>query len=226
MKLKKIGIIGAGVMGTGVAQNLAQTDHEVVLIDISEEILQKSMDRMQQNIRFSMMMNPDLRKIGMDEIIARVRTTTDYDLLHDVDFVVENVNENWEIKKEVYLKIDDICPKETVFAVNTSAVPITKVGALTQRPDKVIGMHFMNPVPLKPTVETIKGYHTSEKTIEIAREFLAGMGKKCILVQDLPGFVSNRISHLFMNEAIWVVQDQVATAEEVMRSLSSVTITN
>lgn len=202
-------------MGTGVSQTLAQTGHDVVLVDISEDALEKSIANTRQSIRLSMMMNPKYRDLDIDEVIARIQRTTDYNALSDVDFVVENINENWELKKAVYLKIDQICPKNSVFAANTSAVSITKIGALTNRPDKIIGMHFMNPVPLKPTVETIKGFHTSDETIETAKQFLEGMDKQCILVNDLPGFVSNRISHLFMNEAVWVVQDQVANAQDV-----------
>ena len=215
MNLQKIGVIGAGIMGTGVSQNLAQTGHEVVLVDVSTKILEESIKNIRQNIRLSMMINPEYRNKNIDEVVAQITPTTNYENLSDVDFIVENVNENWNIKREVYLKIDEICPLDIVFAVNTSAISITKIASLTKRVDKIIGMHFMNPVPLKSTVETIKGFHTSEKTIEISKLFLEGMKKKCILVNDLPGFVSNRISHLFMNEAIWVVQDQVASARAV-----------
>src|SRR5207237_823792 len=126
-------------------------------------------------------------------VLGRIRFSTRLEDLADVDFVVENVPEKWEIKKEIYPRIDAICPERAIFAVNTSCYSITRVGALTKRPDRVIGMHFMNPVPLKPMVEAIRGHHTSEATIETARQFLRQMGKDCILVNDMPGFVTNRI---------------------------------
>jgi 3-hydroxybutyryl-CoA dehydrogenase len=129
--------------------------------------------------------------------------------------VIENVPEKWEIKREVYPRLDALCPERTVFAVNTSCISITRVGGLTRRPERVVGMHFMNPVPLKPMVEVIRGYHTSEETLDTARRLLRQMGKDGIVVNDLPGFVSNRILMLTVNEAIFVLQDGVATAEQV-----------
>ncbi len=215
MKLQKIGVVGAGVMGSGISQSLAQTNHDVVLIDVTQEKLDKSIENIRQSIRFSMMLNSDFRNMDVDDVIGKITTTTCYEQLNDVDFLIENVTENWDIKKDVYLKIDKICPEKTVFAVNTSAVSITKIASLTNRKEKIIGMHFMNPVPLRKTIEMIVGYHTSESTIEIAKLLLDGIGKKGILVKDFPGFVSNRVSHLFMNEAIWVIQDQVANAHDI-----------
>jgi 3-hydroxybutyryl-CoA dehydrogenase len=124
--------------------------------------------------------------------------------------VIENVTEDWEVKRGFYRTLDQICRSDAIFAANTSCIPITKIAALTRRPDKVIGIHFMNPVFMKPVVETIRSYHASEETIATTREFLRSTGKDCILINDLPGFVSNRLSHLLMNEAAYVVQDQVA----------------
>ena len=145
-------------------------------------------------------------------VLGRIHFTTLLEDLADVDFLVENVPEKWEIKSRIYPRIDAICPEHAVFAVNTSCYSITRVGALTKRPDRVIGMHFMNPVPMKPMVEVIRGHHTSEATIAIGRQFLQQIGKDCILVNDSPGFVSNRVLMLTINEAIYVVQDGVATA--------------
>ena len=215
MKQKKVGIIGAGVMGTGVAQCFAQKGYSVILIDLSAETLGKAKENIFRNIRFQTLLNKDIKPEDPDVVIAQIRFTTDYELLRDVDFVIENVPEVWEIKKGVYHKIDSICPEHCIFLVNTSCIPITKISSLTKRPTKVVGVHFMNPVPLKKTVETIKGYHTSEETTKIVEELLGDIGKECIIVNDLPGFVSNRLSHLLMNEAAFVVQDEVATAEDV-----------
>lgn len=213
--MKAIGVIGAGVMGMGVAQNLAQSGYAVILIDISEDILKNATEKIRKDMRLQAMFSKNKEQIDIETALSHIVCSTDYQLLKDVEFVIENVPEKWDIKKEVYKKIDLICPEHTIFLVNTSCISITKVGALTNRKEKVIGTHFMNPVPLKNTIETIRGYHTSEETIEATRELLRGMGKGCILVNDYPGFVSNRISHLFMNEAAFVVQDQVASPEEV-----------
>jgi 3-hydroxybutyryl-CoA dehydrogenase len=134
-----------------------------------------------------------------------------------VGFVIENVTEKWEIKQKVYVQLDAICPKPCIFAANTSAIPITRLASVTRRAPKVIGMHFMNPVPLKPMVEVIRGVHTSDETVETAKNFLAQMGKECIIVNDSPGFVSNRVLMLAINEAIYLLQEQVASAEDVDR---------
>lgn len=215
MEIKTVGVIGAGVMGVGLGQNLAQTGHKAILVDISGEVLDRAREEIKKGLRFQGMFQKGAKKESSDEVLGRIRFTTNLEELDEADFVVENVPEKWEIKSKIYPRIDAICPERAVFAVNTSCFSITRVGALTKRPDRVIGMHFMNPVPLKPMVEAIRGYHTSEETIATARQFLSQMGKDCILVNDLPGFVSNRILMLTINEAVFVLQDGVATAEQV-----------
>jgi 3-hydroxybutyryl-CoA dehydrogenase len=216
MNIQVVGVVGAGVMGVGVAQNLAQTGHQVILVDISEEILDKAKQEIRNNIRFQSFFNKSDNP-PPDSILSKIKFSTNYNYLENADFIVENVTEKWYIKKEVYLILDSICPVDSVLAANTSAIPITRIASVTKRPDKVIGMHFMNPVPMKPMVETIRGYHTSDKTIEIAKQFLAQMGKECIIVNDSPGFVSNRVLMLTINEAVFLLQDQVASAEDVDR---------
>ncbi|HEX6289935.1 MAG TPA: 3-hydroxyacyl-CoA dehydrogenase family protein [Herpetosiphonaceae bacterium] len=211
----KVGVIGAGVMGTGVAQNLAQTNHDVVLIDVSEQILERAQAAIRNGLRLHRMLNRQADQPRIDEMLARIALSTDLDLLHDVDFVIENVVEKWEVKNVVYQRIDPICPPHCVFAANTSAISITRIAALTTRPRQVLGMHFMNPVPMKPMVEVIRAFHTSDETLEIAQRLLAAMGKQGIVVNDMPGFVSNRVLMLTINEAIFLVQDQVASAEDV-----------
>jgi 3-hydroxybutyryl-CoA dehydrogenase len=215
MEIKKVGVIGAGVMGAGVGQSLAQNGMEAVLVDVSDEILERARGEIRKNLRFQGMFQKGAKKEDSAAVLGRIRFTTLLEELGDVDFVVENVPEKWEIKSQIYPRIDAICPQRAVFAVNTSCYSITRVGALTRRPDRVIGMHFMNPVPLKPMVEAIRGHHTSEATIATARQFLSQMGKDCILVNDMPGFVSNRVLMLTINEAVFVLQDGVATAEQV-----------
>ena len=217
MEFKKVGVIGAGVMGTGVAQNLADTQHEVVLLDLSEELLEQAMANIRQSIRMTGFFQKKKDGESADVILGRIQTTTKFEDLGDVDYVIENVTENWDIKEKVYRQMDPICPEHCVFGVNTSAISITRVGSVTSRPDRVVGMHFMNPVPLKPTVEVIRGHHTSEETLRKAKTILAEMGKEGIVVNDMPGFVSNRVLMLTINEAVFLVQDGVAPAEDVDR---------
>ncbi|MBT4503451.1 MAG: NAD-binding protein [Gemmatimonadetes bacterium] len=213
MEIQTVGVIGAGVMGTGVAQNLAQTGHSVILIDISADILERAEEEIRNNIRLQSLFNKGAKIPG--DAIEKITFTTDYQLLKNADFVVENVVEKWDVKEDVYARIDAICPDRCVFAANTSAISITRIASATQRADKVVGMHFMNPVPMKKTVEVIRGYHSSDATMEIAQQFLTQMGKEGIVVNDSPGFVSNRVLMLTVNEAIFLVQDQVSSAQDI-----------
>lgn len=216
-ELKNIGVIGAGIMGTGVALNLAQTGHKVVLIDISPEILDSSAKKIIESARMQMLFSKVEDSPDPAQLLENITFTTDYDLLERVDFVIENVTEKWSLKEKVYPKLDMICRKEVIFAANTSTIPIERIASLTGRAPQIIGMHFMNPVPMKPAVEVIRGRRTSEETIGRAKLFLLQMGKEAIVVNDAPGFVSNRVLMLTINEAACVLQEQVSTAEDVDR---------
>lgn len=216
LEFPKVGVIGAGVMGVGVAQSLAQTGHEVVLVDLSEQALERAQLELRSGVRTFMMLNRGV-EVDLAAIRARIEFTTDDERLAEVDFVVENVTEKWEVKREVYARVEQLCRPEVVFAANTSAISITKIASATQRPSQVVGMHFMNPVPLKPMVETIRGFHSSEETIDKARRLLAEMGKQAVLVEDWPGFVSNRVLMLMINEAAFLVQDKVASPVDIDR---------
>ncbi len=211
--MKTVGVIGAGVMGIGVAHNVARAGLRVVLVDLSAETLERAREEIYRNMRMEGFFRKDLEEPEVS--MGRIACTTDYGALADVDYVVENVREDWATKREVFRQLDQVCPADTILASNTSCISITKIAGVTRRQDRVIGIHFMNPVPLKPVVEVIRGYHTSNETVEETQGFLRRLGKDCIVVNDLPGFVSNRISHLFMNEAAYVVQDQVASPESV-----------
>jgi len=217
MKLETIGVVGAGVMGVGVAQNLAQSNFRVRLVDVTDEKLASAKQQIRQNARFQNMLKKGNGGLSTDAILDNITFSTDYEILSDVDFVIENVTEKWPIKSEVYKIIDPICPQHAVFAANTSAISITRIGSATKRPEKVLGMHFMNPVPMKKVVEVIRGYHTTNNTINTAKILLSQMGKECVVVNDSPGFVSNRVLMLTVNEAVFLVQDQVAEPEEVDR---------
>ncbi|MEO8971480.1 MAG: 3-hydroxyacyl-CoA dehydrogenase family protein [Ktedonobacteraceae bacterium] len=215
MSRQIVGVVGAGVMGVGVAHSLAQAGHRVILLDLSDDILKHAQEEISKNLRMERMFSKSKGPESIDTVVERIAFTTDYAPFADADFVIENVTENWEIKKKVHAQLDAIAPAHAVFAANTSAISITRIGSVTKRPTQVLGMHFMNPVPMKPVVEVIRGYHTSEETIATAQALLASMNKEGIVVKDMPGFVSNRVLMLTVNEAIFLVQDQVATAAEV-----------
>lgn len=208
-----IGVVGAGVMGVGVAQNLAQTGHDVVLVDKDEEILAAARATIWRNARMSRLMGGPA--LDPDDVLSRITTAVGAEAVAKADVVIENVTENWDVKRSVYETMDAVCGPDTVFVVNTSAIPITKVAAVTGRPGKVVGVHFMNPVPAKPACELIPGFHTTAETVERVRDLLSAMGKKAIDVKDACGFVSNRVLMLTVNEAAFLVHEGVATAESV-----------
>ncbi|MBB4683793.1 3-hydroxyacyl-CoA dehydrogenase family protein [Amycolatopsis jiangsuensis] len=214
-----VGVVGAGVMGTGVAQNLATSGHDVVLVDVDPGTLADARDRIELECRMSRMLGgPDL---DAEAVLARITTGTELELLAEAGVVIENITESWDLKARLYPKLDEACKEGTVFVANTSAIPITRLAGLTARPDKVMGVHFMNPVPMKPACEFIPGYHTSESTKDLVRELLVSMGKKPIPVNDASGFVSNRVLMLTVNEAAFLVHEGVAdaaTVDEVFRS--------
>jgi 3-hydroxybutyryl-CoA dehydrogenase len=208
-----IGVMGAGVMGVGVAQNLAQTGHDVVLVDKDEAIVAQALATIRNNCRMSRLMGGPA--LDADEVISRITIGVGADAMSKADVVIENVTENWDIKREVYEALDAACKPGAIFIVNTSAIPITKVAAVTGRPERVVGVHFMNPVPAKPAVELIPGFHTAPATLEATRALLTAMGKKSIEVKDACGFISNRVLMLTVNEAAYLVYEGVADAESV-----------
>ncbi|OOG41641.1 3-hydroxyacyl-CoA dehydrogenase NAD-binding domain-containing protein [Rhodanobacter sp. C05] len=213
--LNVIGVVGAGVMGRGLAQDLAQHGHKVLLIDTGKDILDDAVRSIRQNIRAQLLMGKKNGGKSADEILSAVVTSTDLAVLEEADFVVENATENFDIKKGIYRQIDQICRPQTVFAANTSAISITRIGSLTKRPDRILGMHFMNPVPMKKTVEVIRGHHTTTETIDTAIKFLSQFGKEGVIVRDSPGFVSNRVLMLTVNEAAFLVHDRVAPPSDI-----------
>lgn len=211
-----VGVIGAGVMGRGLSQDLARHGYQVLLMDIEQTILDDAKSSIRNSIRGEKLRGTWTGP-GVDEVLSRIDVTCDLASFGNVDFVIENSTEKWDIKKTIYPVIDRVCRSEVCFAVNTSAISITRIGGLTSRPDRVLGTHFMNPVPMKSTVEMIRGFHTSDATLEAAKVLLSGFGKKAVVVQDEPGFVSNRVLMLTINEAIFLVQDRVASAGDVDR---------
>jgi 3-hydroxybutyryl-CoA dehydrogenase len=215
MELRRIGVLGAGNIGIGVVTDLVLHGLSSVVVDISEEILKRAQTEVLNNIRFVPLLSKTLPRITRDEALQRMTLTTHLEDVASCDFVIENVTENWEIKKLVYEHLEQMVPSEVCFGANTSCISITRIGSATKRPANVIGLHFMNPVHLVPTVEVIRGFHTSDRAVDTLLQLFSRLDKEAIIVEDLPGFVSNRISHLFMNEAAFVLQDNVATAEKI-----------
>jgi 3-hydroxybutyryl-CoA dehydrogenase len=209
-----IGVVGAGVMGAGVAQVLAQAGYSTILIDLEEGLLAQARQSIRNALRLATMLDR-AKAADPDKLLDRIRCTTDLAALAEADFVIENVTEKREIKEPLYARLDAVCAPACVFAANTSVISITRLGGVTQRPDRVLGIHFMNPVAMKPTVEMIRGFHTSEHSLATAAALLQRMGKKAITVQDAPGFVSNRVLMLTVNEAAFVVAEGTADAASV-----------
>ena len=215
MLFKNVGVIGAGNIGLGVATDLVLHGINTVLVDISSDQLEKAKSEILQNIRFAPLLLKNSPKVSKEEVLERLKLSTDINDLSGCDFIIENVTEDWNIKEKVYRQLDEIISPDVCIGCNTSCISITKVGSVTNRPDKIVGIHLMNPVHLKPTVEVIRGFHTSEETLNKLDVLFKQLNKNSILVNDMPGFVSNRISHLFMNEAVFVLQDQVASAKDI-----------
>jgi 3-hydroxybutyryl-CoA dehydrogenase len=215
MSLQRIGVLGAGNIGIGVVTDLVLHGLSAVVVDVSDEILQCAQVKVLNNVRTAPLLSKSLPRVTKDDAMQRMVWTTRLEDVASCDFIVENVTEDWALKKTVYRQLDQIAPAGVCFGVNTSCISITQVAGVTTRPANVVGVHFMNPVHLMPTVEVIRGYHTSDQTLDTLLGLLASLKKEGVVVEDLPGFVSNRISHLFMNEAAFVLQDGVTTAANI-----------
>jgi len=215
MDLKRIGVLGAGNIGIGVVTDLVLHGLSAVVVDVSDELLQCAQAKVLNNVRTAPLLSKSLPRVTRDEAVQRMVWTTRLEDVASCDFIVENVTEDWALKQAVYRQLDRIAPPEVCFGVNTSCISITRIAGVTTRPANVVGVHFMNPVHLMPTVEVIRGYHTSDRTLDALLALLAALKKEGVVVEDLPGFVSNRISHLFMNEAAFVLQDGVTTAANI-----------
>lgn len=214
MPVQKVAVVGTGVMGVGVAQVLAQTGHDVVAVDQSQQALDRASAQVAAALRFARLFQKGALS-PQAQVLARIQWTRDLQCLANVDYVIENTTEKFDAKCKVFSDLDRICPAPCVIAANTSAIPIAKLGAATRRPDRVIGIHFMNPVPFKPTVELIPGPETSAQTVQTTQALLTRMGKTWVMVRDSPGFVSNRVLMLTLNEAIELLRDNVASASDI-----------
>jgi len=210
-----IGVVGAGTMGKGVAERFASYGHRVILYDIDGDVRNRALSEIERNIRLQSMFN---RKGAMPDIkttMGNIEVAGTYQDLSEADFIIENVREDMEVKAQVYENLDKICAPDCIYMANTSCISITRLGAGTYRASSVIGVHFMNPVPMKHFVEIIRGHHTSIETIERVCELLKGVGMEWEIIKDSPGFVSNRLSHLFMNEAAFLVYEGIAEPHQI-----------
>lgn len=213
--MRKIGIVGAGTMGRGVAEVFASNCYEVILVDCSDTALNQAKKEIYNIMRFRYLRKKNREGITLEQATEYIVYTNDINKLQDVEYVIENTNEEIDKKEDSFRKLDQVCKKDVIIAANTSCISITKLGSKTERADHILGIHFMNPVGDIDAVEVIKGYHTSDETLEKSIELLKDVGKEAIVINDFPGFVSNRISHLMMNEAANIVQDGVASAKDV-----------
>lgn len=214
MSVKKIGVIGAGQMGHGIALVSAQAGYTVMLRDIKKEYVEKGLNRIEKFLSKSVDKGK-MKEKDKKKIIDNITGTTELTDLKDADLIIEAIFENVDVKKDLFKELDNICKKETYFASNTSTIPITDLASATNRPEKFIGMHFMNPVPLMKLVEVIRGLRTSDETANLVHELSEKMGKTPIEVNDGPGFVSNRLLMPMINEAVFCLQNNIGTAENI-----------
>jgi len=213
MAIKKIGVVGAGTMGTGIAQVAAASGFEVVLNDVADDLIQRSLKIVDKSL--AKLSEKGKIEEDKDKIISRIKTTTQLADIKDVDFAVEAVFEDFEVKKKLLGELDKILDPSVILTTNTSSISITRLAALTSRPDKFMGMHFMNPVPLMTLVELIKGIATSKETFDEVKSLTEKMGKVPVEANDFPGFISNRILLPMINEAVYALMEGVGTAEAI-----------
>ncbi len=215
MMIKNIVVIGAGTMGNGIAHIFAMKGFKVALVDLSQEVLDKALGTISKNL--DRMVDKD--RITLDDkvqTLLNINALTDLETAcKDADLVVEAATENLDLKLKIFEKLDALAPENTILATNTSSISITKIAAITNRPEKVIGMHFMNPVPIMKLVEVIRGYATNDKVCERVMEMSKTLGKTPVEVNDYPGFVANRILMPMINEAIYTLYEGVAGVPEI-----------
>jgi 3-hydroxybutyryl-CoA dehydrogenase len=212
--IKNVTVIGAGTMGNGIAQVCASSGYDVKIIDLNQQLL----DKAKQNIDGSLARLVKKEKISESDkadILKRIDTSTDLNSAKDSQIVIEAVTENLNVKTDIFKQLESVCSSDTIFASNTSSLPITQLASVTERPDKFIGMHFMNPVPIMKLVELIRGIATSDETTKLTKELAAKLGKTAVEVNDYPGFIANRILLPMINEAIHAHMEGVAEVQAI-----------
>ena len=215
MAIKKVCVVGSGTMGSGIAQVSAQVGYETTIVDIKQEFLDRGMNMIKSSLS-KFVQKERIKQEDMNRALARLRTSVDMEnAAKDADYVIEAVFEKAEIKLPIFGQLEEICPKDTILASNTSGIPVSLLASATRRPDKVIGTHFMNPVPLMKGVEIVKTLLTSDETLRASLDFVKSLGKETVVVKDSPGFVTNRIITLVMNEAAKLLEENLASIEDI-----------
>ncbi|NLZ28741.1 MAG: 3-hydroxybutyryl-CoA dehydrogenase [Firmicutes bacterium] len=214
MQIKNVFVIGAGQMGSGIAQVSSQAGYRVCMHDVADVPLKHGMDNIARSLD-RLLSKGKITEKEREKIISRIDTSSSLERAGNADYVIEAATENLEIKSKIFSRLDGICPPHTILATNTSSLPITEIAASTNRPEKTIGMHFMNPVPVMKLVEIISGHLTDETVVDITENLAVKMGKTPVVVNDYPGFVSNRVLMPMINEAICCVYEGIASPEGV-----------
>jgi len=212
--IKKILVVGAGQMGSGIAQVCAQSGYDVLLYDIDEKFTKRAIEK----ITHFLSRGVDKGKITEEDknkALSKIKTTLNLSDGKDTDFIIEAAPENLDLKKKIFSELDEICPEETILSTNTSSLSITEIASVTKRPEKFIGMHFFNPAPIMKLVEIICGLETSEETFNITNELAVKLGKAPVRVKDYSGFVSNRLLMPMINEAVYVLMEGIASAKDI-----------
>jgi len=214
MEIRKVGVVGCGIMGAGIAQSCAQSGYPVTASEINEELLNKGLGIIKKSLAKSVEKGK-LSKEDEEAILGRVKGTTNIEDFSDCDLVIEAVVENMDLKKKVFADLDRICPAHAILASNTSCLSVTEIAMATKKPDKVIGMHFFNPVPMMALLEVVTTVISSEETFNTVQSFGESLGKTVIVAQDKPGFIVNRLLGAFMLEAVRMVEAGIATREDI-----------
>ena len=215
MTIKKVCVVGSGTMGSGIAQVSAQAGYETTMVDVRQELLDHGMNMIKSSLG-KFVQKEKIKQEDMSKALTRLHTSIDMrNAAKDADYVIEAVFERAEVKLPIFGQLEEICPKETILASNTSGIPVSLLASATRRPDKVIGTHFMNPVPLMKGVEIVKTLLTSEQTLKVSLDFVKSLGKETVVVKDSPGFVTNRIITLVMNEAAKLLEENLASIEDI-----------
>ncbi len=216
--IKKVAVVGAGTMGSGIAQVVASNDREVLLVDVSDAALDRGMKIIEKSLG-RLLKKETISQEDYELSLNRITTTTKFEDLGDVDLVIEAVFEDMAIKKEIYNKLDNVTREDVVLATNTSSLPIVEIAVSTSKADKVVGMHFFNPAPVMKLVEIIKTLATSDETVQFAYDFALALGKEPVMTKDSPGFIVNRILIPMLNEAVFAYQDGVGTPEDIDKAM-------
>jgi 3-hydroxybutyryl-CoA dehydrogenase len=214
LAIKKVCVIGSGTMGSGIAQVSAQAGYETTMVDVKQEFLDRGMNMIKASLG-KFVQKEKIKQEEMNKALARLHTSIDMkNAGKNADYVIEAVFER-AVKLPIFGQLEEICPKETILASNTSGIPVSLLASATRRPDKVIGTHFMNPVPLMKGVEIVKTLLTSEETLKVSLDFVKSLGKETVVVKDSPGFVTNRIITLVFNEAAKLLEENLASIEDI-----------